>query len=517
MRKVLLSLLASLLVFCLKAQVPGIQWQVRYGPIYNSMMGGSYEFPPLALPDGGFLIPGFGRPPGAIGTDVEIRRVNADGMLVWKKYYGDNGPGQDAGGGVYLQRSNDGNYLLISATFSTTGMAAGNADPSNGNLWIVKFDGNGNVLGKRIFHSMQLTDWIHSFTPTSDGSGYLLTYAVYSNSGGFSLPSEITRCASSNTYYSYKFLKLDNNFNILKQKCLTDEGQYKQNFYLLPAASGKYFLFEDPAVYNCVMYRPGRVSLVNDTLGTIWTKPLSSFNLPHNSYALGQPFALKQNSNAFIFPLHNLSNCIEYGLGTNPPPNPSVLLKLDTLGNLVWKKELPVGGGQSQSAADAGDGNSFLLFHGRHEEITVQRDSFQLLRIAYSDGAVLGQRSLGYFSTLAGAGYVNKEIRPITNGMGQLYFWGVEAGSYSLGRLGPVNEIAGRAFVDGNNNGVFDTGDTVLVAKKILAQKDNGHIAYAFTDLQGRYSMNTDTGTYRISVEGAPTFAYFTLQPATPT
>ncbi|RYZ21536.1 MAG: isopeptide-forming domain-containing fimbrial protein [Chitinophagaceae bacterium] len=498
MKRLLTVLVLTLLTGLSYAQLPGIQWQRWYTTIPMQYYGGTRHYqPPLALPDG-FLIAGIAYVPGYQYGRVGLTRVDLEGNVLWRKDYG--GTNGASGGSVHLLRANDGNIVFATNSQATNGDVAGNTDVNNGNIWVVKIDQNGAILRSRIIDARDYFEQVFSFLPTSNGTGYVMSASFSGNIALF--PNQISRCHPAASGFNYKFLRFDNDLNLVQEKCLTPNYQHLQQLNLVAAGPNRFFLFENPSLTNCTVNRPGAISLIDDTARVIWTKPLSDYALPSAYFALSEPTFLKQHANAFIVPLMNIGSCMIGG----PGPSPTFLLKIDTLGNLAWKKQLSVDRGQPTALTDAGDGTSFLLSRGLQIDMRPIFDSSVLLRVAYADGAELAQRTVGtYINYWWPEGLPYQETRPIRGGNGDLYFWGPRWRDYQLapyeahnviGRLGPVNRISGRVYVDGNSNGVFDTGDSLLYNRKVLARKANGDLAIAFTDRYGRYELTTDTGSY---------------------
>jgi uncharacterized repeat protein (TIGR01451 family) len=63
--------------------------------------------------------------------------------------------------------------------------------------------------------------------------------------------------------------------------------------------------------------------------------------------------------------------------------------------------------------------------------------------------------------------------------------------------------ISGMIYIDGNNNCLYDNGETVCNNIKVILYQNSIPVMTTFTDALGRYSFLTDTGTYTWAVDTA--------------
>ncbi len=89
------------------------------------------------LPDNSFIVAGSSTAGGLGGVDAMLVKFSADGTVEWSKSYG--GSGNEFF--MHILACSDGNYLAVG---ETTSFGAGNVD-----IYVVKFDGNGNVVWER--------------------------------------------------------------------------------------------------------------------------------------------------------------------------------------------------------------------------------------------------------------------------------------------------------------------------------------------------------------------------------
>ncbi|TCJ13242.1 DUF11 domain-containing protein [Flaviaesturariibacter flavus] len=482
-----------------RAQVPQVRWERHYadmGIVYGNT---ELSVPPLALPDGGYI---FGlseirqpnNPIAGRQQDVVLTRVDSMGQVVWKRSFGGS---LVESGIVLLQRANDGNFLFAVSSNSTDGDVAGNTG-NTGNIWIGKFNAQGQLLSQKSLLSDGVGDSPMSLAPLSDGSGYLMTaqFNYYAQSG-----STAGQCDPNNPS-SYKFLKLDNNFNVLLEKCIPVSTTYgRPAFVVEPATPGKYFFLALGDPYNCQTPLGPSISMINDTMGTIWTQPLSAYTQT-SGHLLSTYRPLRQNANSFLFAS---SSCTGFA---STPPAPRVF-KIDTLGNLLWVRENHRGGAL-YSFADAGDGSSFYAYRAGSNSII---DTPTLVRLSYANGTELGSRPLTV-SFLGGGGNFSdmRDYRLLRTSGDRTYYWGYEHQSqltnisiYNIsilyGCFGATNRVTGSVFLDLNGNGSRDPGDEYLPYQKVVARKANGIATFGYTDAKGYYTINTDTGRYELSLE----------------
>jgi predicted secreted protein len=106
--------------------------------------------------DGGFIVVGTTESFGAGGPDVWLIKTDANGNKQWDRTFG----GSDSDGGISVQQTSDGGFILVGTTNS---FGAGLAD-----VWLIKTDASGNREWDRTFGGGDL-DWGSSVQQTSDG------------------------------------------------------------------------------------------------------------------------------------------------------------------------------------------------------------------------------------------------------------------------------------------------------------------------------------------------------------
>ncbi|HPF11784.1 MAG TPA: hypothetical protein PKW08_04405 [Flavobacteriaceae bacterium] len=131
-------------------------------------------------------------------TDDDPQGNTFTGELTWLKTYG----GSDIDQAVGVVEANDGNYVVLGATFSTDGELSGIKTGGDSDYWVLKISKTGNIIWSKVYGdtSDELATNIHK---TSDG-GYVLS--GYSQSNNCDL-------GSNGGFYDYWLLKIDENGN----------------------------------------------------------------------------------------------------------------------------------------------------------------------------------------------------------------------------------------------------------------------------------------------------------------
>jgi uncharacterized protein YxeA len=144
-------------VWLIKADSSGNQtWAKTFGGV-KSDVGYSVQ----QSSDDGYIIAGRTGSYGAGSTDVWLIKADSSGNQTWAKAFG--GSGDD--GGISVQQTSDGEYIVAGYTFS---YGAGAYD-----VWLIKTDSSGNETWNKTFGGV-ISDVGYSVQQTSDG-GYIIT------------------------------------------------------------------------------------------------------------------------------------------------------------------------------------------------------------------------------------------------------------------------------------------------------------------------------------------------------
>ena len=160
----------------------GIIWTNIYGSddpptfIYNSSI--------IQTQDGGFIMTGGTK---SLDEALLVMKINTTGAITWQKKY----PTSVASHGERkypIQQTSDGGYIIA-------------GDSRNGDIWILKLDGNGNTSWQKTYGGEEL-DFALSIEETIDG-GFIVAGGTYSFGAGAD---------------DFWVLKLDNSGNVSWQK-----------------------------------------------------------------------------------------------------------------------------------------------------------------------------------------------------------------------------------------------------------------------------------------------------------
>lgn len=161
------KLLTAILILCsnlLFAQYIQFNWQTCFNnPLYDRASD-------IVATEDGFLIVGFsqitegGIPPYGDDFDIWLIKTDLGGNFLWEKLIG--GSHQDAS--VQIVPSSNGNYYIIAGSVSSDGDITSDPYPESSNYWIIKIDGEGNIIWERITGG---NGGEHAYrgTPTWDG------------------------------------------------------------------------------------------------------------------------------------------------------------------------------------------------------------------------------------------------------------------------------------------------------------------------------------------------------------
>jgi len=157
--------LCFLFAVTLSGQGPDTLWTRTYG-------GADYDegSSVLETSDRGYIIVGFTRSFGAGSSDIYLVKTDPGGDTVWTRTYG----GTDDDRGLSVQETSDGGYILVGVTNS---FGAGEYD-----VYVIQTDPDGDTLWTRTYGGTD-DDGGLSVQETSDG-GYIVVGATESFGGG---------------------------------------------------------------------------------------------------------------------------------------------------------------------------------------------------------------------------------------------------------------------------------------------------------------------------------------------
>lgn len=141
-----------------------VQWTKTYG---GSGTDQGWEL--VQTPDSGFCIAGQTASFGASPNDFYVVRTDNNGSLIWDKKVGAASVADIA---YSITNTNDGGFAVAGTAYTWTG----NANSSSNDFYVVKLDGNGNMVWSRLIQDVNTTkypDYARSIIQTSDG-GYMV-------------------------------------------------------------------------------------------------------------------------------------------------------------------------------------------------------------------------------------------------------------------------------------------------------------------------------------------------------
>ncbi|GAB5473328.1 MAG: lipoprotein [Maribacter sp.] len=157
-----------------------VQWRGYYGGTNNDRAHAA-----VRADDGGYVMAGFTESDdfdinNSRGSyDFWVVKIDEGGELVWQQTFGGTGieRAQD------IAKTTDGGYVIIGNTFSADVDISENHGESD--IWLIKIDGDGNLLWNRSFGGTQFDD-AQSVTTSKDG-GFIISGNSKSSDGDANL------------------------------------------------------------------------------------------------------------------------------------------------------------------------------------------------------------------------------------------------------------------------------------------------------------------------------------------
>ena len=273
------------------------------------------------------------------GTDVWITKINASGVIQWKKTYG--GSGDDFANRAI--QTNDGGYIFIGYTTSNDGDVSSNH--GEGDLWIVKLTSNGNISWQKCYGGTGDEYAYYGIIQTDDG-GYAAIGSSASNDGDAN---------NNHGGYDVLVLKLGRNGNVQWTKTYGGSQDDYGNL-IVQNSDGTYTISADTYSNDGNIgsnHGDGTldtwVSRLNRNGNIIWKKSLGGsddeFNgsliTTHDGDVLVGDYAGSHDGD------------VKGNHGVIPDGGDMWLVKINAGGNIIWTKTL--GGGNGSSTIDFPD------------------------------------------------------------------------------------------------------------------------------------------------------------------
>lgn len=528
--KPLFLLLIILFHITLNAQTPyGIKWQKNYG---GSGTDRAWDIYPLS--DSGHIVVGYsysndGDVSGHHGTtatsDGWIFRLNAAHQIVWQKSAG--GSADDLLTNII--KTNDGNYIAMGTSSSADFDLP--ANKGNKDIWVLKFDISGNILWSKNFGG-SAHDSANSIIELPSGD---LMIAASSRSIDGQVQAPVTGNSGS-FIWNFRITK-DGDFiaGFVIGNSLYSVDNFGEDLKLLP--DGNILMSVRPGLDPSgsdvfptgPLYNPWLVKLTPQGQ-IIWKKAASGsgiFSPYHGQYSGSlqlTPYGVSVVVFGGVGGLADMNQSVQMSL-TNYEGTP---LGLDK--NFCYGLEVappPMSGTNTRILSDHStiglpDSNLLIVgYSGRYlNNVTYEysEDAF-LVRKNFSksrpepaplflggsgvEGLVAVKKDLG--SNFVVAGYSNSSDGDLTGNNGGFDAW-------VLGIIDSViiqkNIIAGKIYLDNNNNQQFDAGDKPFSQLKVRSSKPGKEIISVPYD--GMFINEVDTGNYVTSVITTP---FFTVHP----
>ena len=290
----------------------------------------------------------------SIADDIFVVKYDANGNVLWAKSEGGTGYengrsiATDVSGNVFVA----GNFSSPSVSFGTTTLT--NTNPPAGEIFIVKYDANGNPLWAKIGGESPLTELVNNITTDANGNAYITGY-FYDSSIWF---GSINLTKTSTNEADFFVVKYDANGNEVWAKIEGGSGDDVGNS-ITADANGNIFVtgyFKSPSITfgtTTVMNVGTSTSSLNlfvvkyDSFGNIlWAKGVGG-----NEAEIANSIITDANGNAYVTGQFN-SSSISFGTNTVTKTGSTYysdifVAKYDSNGNDIWAKG--VGGTDSET------------------------------------------------------------------------------------------------------------------------------------------------------------------------
>lgn len=438
LKSILLILLLSSVA---KSQIPTIQWQKSFGGSNNETAKSIVQ-----TPDGGYITAGFSKSSDGNATinqgdnDFWVVKMDALGTFQWQKSLG--GSGDDQANSICT--TSDGGYVVAGFSNSSNGDITLNKGSSD--YWIVKLNALGNIVWQKTYGG-QAQDIATSVKQTTDG-GYIVTGYSSSSNG------DITGNHGQNTT-DYWVVKLDSSGNLQWQKALGGTSN-ERAFEIQQTSDGGYIVSGDTYSSNSgdvssTTFGSGRdfwIVKLGSTGNITWEKRFGGSG-EDNAYSISQT-----SDSGYI--VSGTTTSINGNISFNNGQGDFWIIKLDALGNLQWEKALgSLTYDQAYSVKQTPDGNYIATGYlssntGVAESEPLASTQYWIVKLD-TLGNLLWHKSYGgsgneaaysIISTtdggLAVAGYsnTNPNSGDVTGNHGQFDFWILKlSGSKELGTM----------------------------------------------------------------------------------
>ena len=310
--------------------------------------------------DGGFIVAGTKHPATSL-DDFWLLRLDADGNVVWQKTY--SGTETDTATSVDL--TSDGGFIVAGLTASF-GVSYG-AGGSGFDLWLLRLDGNGNVVWQKTYGGVSSEGASDPSVRTMSDGGFVVAGSTLSFGAGS---------------YDFWLLRLEANGNIAWQRTYgglgSDDGRSVQ-----PTSDGGFIVAGATQSFGA------------DAVGDVWVIRLDAngnvvWQRTYGGSAGDGAHAVQPTSDGGFIVFGNTES---FGAGLTDV----LVLKLDGNGNVLWQKTYGgvnkdrVWSGQSgQITSDGG----FIVAGSTNYLVGTGGEDMWLLRLE-GNGNVVWQKTYG--------------------------------------------------------------------------------------------------------------------------
>lgn len=496
--KIFLITLLCIFANGLNAQI-AIEWQKSLGG-NNSEQAFSIQ----QTYDGGYIVAGStgsnnGEVSGSHGAnDFWVVKLDNYGVFQWQKCLG--GTNHDFAYSVH--QTADSGYVVAGSSRSDDGDLTVNYGFSD--CWLVKLDSGGDIEWQKSFGGT-VGEGMTSVKQTSDG-GYVLAGWTLSVDG------DVTGNHGGNDYW---VVRLDSNGDLKWQKCFggsnyDDAQSVQQTIDGGFVIAGTSFSNDGDVTANHGSRDYWVVKI--DTIGNIiWQKSLGG---THDDYAS----AVKQTYDGG-FVVAGRSASTNGDVTGNQGSDDYWIVKLDGNGNLEWQKSYGgTGSDRANSIEQAVDGGYLVAGHSNSNDgdVSGNHGGWDYWIVKLNEvGDLQWQKSLGGTGddramcvqstndeSFVVSGYSSSNNGDVTGNHGGYDYWIVKLTEN-------YNSITGKLYADLNSNNVLDTGEPMLLNKKVT---ESGTGRFGFSGPNGEYSVLVlDSGNYSV---GPDPLYYFTPVPS---
>jgi hypothetical protein len=326
------------------SQAPSLSWQKYYGGSGTESMDIILEL------DNGYLIEGGttssdGDVNGFHGTgDIWIIRIDSIGNLIWQRCFG--GSGSESLGRII--KTANGRFIIAGGTTSNNGDVRGNHNSGTFDGWIAEFDSSGNIIRQKCFGGSG-NDGFDGLILTNDG-GYI--------AGGITSSTDGDLNGSLNHGGGDMWVvKLDSSWNIVWQQCFG--GSQQESAAKIISVKDNYI------IYGYTNSNDGNISsshgdydywLVKlDSVGNlIWEKTYGGSNSDFCFWNI-----LNYWDSGYI--LGGTTESMDGDVIGNHGSIDYWVLRVDSLGNILWKKCYGGSGGERLNGIDLDTDGGIIL------------------------------------------------------------------------------------------------------------------------------------------------------------